>query len=1204
MRSSSKSTVLNRKAKISEFEARLKNLDANSDDDDGSDEYYDDSCEDLNYRDSQSTRKLQQFVQSRALSKKIKKKLKKVTSTVFKKKVLPFIGATLMGRSLNAKNVIASNPRQWRQSSRTTSATKTVNVGGGNVFLTIPSGYIANTVSSTTTRLLTEQEAIRLGLLNVASITGSETYTSYQNGAELNTLHGTTASGSRSIINNAFRVGNKGDIDEYYRNTNSQLNIDGSYEPRKFSVNTRKLNRFTPLLKHNNNMNFGNNGAGFNTIYGASASSSRSINNNAFQVGNSGNVNGYYRNINSPLNIDGSYDSRQTNVNKRRFNKFTSSSVNRNHKVNYGNINSDDEVDDESNYQNTGAMFNYRNIKTSGRFNQYTPKYVNYNDNVDENRMNKLYKNRVRTESKHTQQFGIKINKPLKSNGDKSDETESSKEPVNENNGESKNQKLNKRHIKTVYSRSLNVKKKTTRQFGNIPNKNYDINSDKNDSTYNGDDKSSDKNNGDDKTYNKNEENDEIIGKENDYNEPDENNNTSSDEDENDKINNKEEENNKSDSKEFVKDKMDNSYKENSEAEDDESEFGSIGIIDNEVSVYEYLDTYNKFRFDSGLNAVGIIGEVLNQLDYQRYTLMDDIQYPQDSTRYIVDGEEFDIIIAGGGNAGCVLANKLCGNPNWKILLIEAGGDPLPITQVPGLWDRTLNSFTDWQYRIEPDSTTGFGVNGKMKLHKGLCLGGSSTTGVQLYVRGSEKVYDSLVKRGLNDWSYNTTETYFKKIEKVRSVTKIETNTTIYGKCGLVPVSKFRKTEVTILEKIVCSGFEKLGYKKERDINDRDIEVGFVSLKGTVKNGRSFNTAKSYLSPVFGRDNLKVMKYARVTQIVVDETNMKATGVIVESKFGQTLTLNARSEILLCAGAVGSAKILMASGIGPKKHLTEMEVPVVKDLPVGEKFLITPVFTGFVISYDKEIVVNQTDDEISFKYLARHSGPLSSPKGMGFGGFLNTNVSGSAFADIEVHQFYIPKNTPSKLCQFKSMFGFNDNLLSVYNKLNSERAISIFTIALINAKSKGKVLLRSKNPMDNPIVIGNMLTDENDKKTLLEAIKILSNIKESEEMKLADATLEDIDLDGCAKYNNKSDEHWKCLLKYMVSTTSSTAGSCRMGLETDKDAVVDSKLNVIGVSNLRVIGRSVMPMITSAYSHVPCIMIAERASDIILSKYK
>jgi len=638
--------------------------------------------------------------------------------------------------------------------------------------------------------------------------------------------------------------------------------------------------------------------------------------------------------------------------------------------------------------------------------------------------------------------------------------------------------------------------------------------------------------------------------------------------------------------------------------EDDKDDISEINDeLEDEMSVYEHLNTFHKFRFDKGLNAVGIIGEVLTQLDYQRYTLMDDIIYPPDSTRYVADDENFDFIIIGAGNAGCVLANKLSENNNWSVLLVEAGGDPFPVTQIPGLWHRSLGSTADWQYNLEPDSTTGFGISGNMKLHKGKCLGGSSTTSPQIYTRGSEKIYNSLVEKGLTNWSYNKTETYFKKVERVRTVTKTVTNTTIYGDDGLIPVSQFRKTEVSILEKVICSSFEHIGCQRIEDINDKDVEVGFVSMQGTVKNGRTFNTAKAYLGPTYGRENLKILKYATVTKVLIDKTDMSATGIEVQTKFGQVLTVRARKEVILSAGAVGSAKILLASGVGPENHLSEMDVPVIKDLPVGNKFLITPVFTGLVISYDKAIVNNQTDEEIAFKYLARHSGLLSTPKGMNFGGFLNTGASGSQFADVEVHQFYIRKKSFSKLCELKSIYGFSDDVLSVYAKLNDERDISIFTIALINPKSTGSILLRNKNPFENPIVVANMLTNNDDVETLLEAIRLLSGIENSDAMKLLDVNLEDIDLDGCAKYQAKTEDHWKCLLKYMTSTTSSTAGSCRMGLETDPDAVVDEELNVIGVSNLRVVGRSVLPMITSAYSHMPCIMIAERAADIIQNKH-
>jgi len=1065
----------------------------------------------LDYRDSQSTQKLKKFVESRALTKKISKiTLRKSSKKFLRKKIIPLIAKKVFG-SIMTRSTGNDFQKSTQQSTSATITSSTNTVGiNGNIFLTIPQGYVANTMSTTTTRLLTEQEAIRLGLLSGTLISGSQAYSSYQNGAQFSSSGG---SAIRSINSEMTQVQNNGN--GYYLNSNTQ--------------NVARLNNLKGI--YGNSQHF--------TKY-------TSIRNN---------INNNMHNTNYKQTMGRLYNLKRTNGLQHKINELkTSKNVLDNVEDNESNI-------DNQNNQKIGITTNYRNVKTSGRFNQLT------SNNNNDNKINKSINSYKISHSRQTVKSRI-IKKGIKSN--KLDCIKSDKSKSFEDSNGDENNKSNS-----------NVRQITKNK--NDENGETDDKGDENDIT-------DDKENENYEVADDNDDND--IVKNND----DDNGKTEDNDNENDKAENKNDENDKAESKDDDDDKTYDNDDENDDSEEQETS-------EDEVSVYEYLNTYRKFRFDKGLNSIGIIGEVLSQLDYQRYKLMDDSIYPQDSTRYVTNNEEFDFIIVGGGNAGCVLANKLSENIKWKVLLIEAGGDPFPITQIPNLWDRSLNSLGDWQYKIEPDNTTGFGIAGNMKIHKGKCLGGSSTTSAQLYVRGSEKLYNSLVQKGLNTWSYNTTETYFKKFERIRSITKTETNTTIYGKCGLVPVSKFRKTEVTVLEKVVCSGFEHIGCKKESDINEKDIEVGFVSMQGIIKNGRSINTAKAYLSPIFGRENLKVMKYSQVTKIIVNEKEMKATGVEVQTKFGQILTINAKLEVLLCAGAIGSAQILLASGIGPKKHLTELEVPVVKNLKVGENFLITPVFTGFVISYDKSVVCNQTDEEIAFKYLARNSGPLSRPNGLTFGGFLNTGISGSSYADIEVHQFYIPKNSYSKLCQLRSMFGFSDNLLSVYSKLNYERAISIFTIALINTKSTSKIILRSKNVLDSPIIVGNMLTEKRDVKSFLEAIKLLSNIEKSDGMKLVNAKIEDIDLDGCAKYDKKTNEHWECLLKYMVSTTSSTAGSCRMGLETDTDAVVDSELNVIGISNLRVIGRSVLPMITSAYSHVPCIMVAERAYNIIESKY-
>lgn len=1156
---------LSKQNKISYLSERLKSIDnSDGDDDDDSSEHYGDSCEELEHRDDQSARMLQKFVHSRALSKKIQKQSKKTTTArkVSTRRTGTFIGNKSFGSSSAATTIRSITPGEpYRQSSNsatttsfgtTTSTANTVSVGG-NVLLSVPSGYVANSMTTTTTRFLTHEEAVRLGLFSGAGTSylrsgttlSSEGSSSFSRSVGGNSASRLGVNSQRSVSRGSYNFGKQRsrgydglDKSSTYRSgsgTGSTLNI------RKISSSRRSINTDNND-DDDNDTDDGDNETDDGDNETDDADGQLNQRTGAKVVRTSGQVKKFTSNSNN--------DGKHTTVKSDK--SYQRSTVQKNGRLNdIGNNNEEDKDNEESRsnhvtrkigttkvdgtFKSTKSRkdksMSFDNRSDQSKSNEST-NYDNYDDNDDDN------------------------------DGDNDDEND------DDNNSGFKSVGLNKHRSKSVQIHSKKEINTTSQNIKKNINQNLS---------------------GSNKKIKSNLKQTVNISHGRSMNiASNENTENSSQEQDTDQ---KSTENNN--------DNLDN--EDNEEDEDDTNEINDE--LEDEMSVYEHLNTYHKFRFDKGLNAVGIIGEILTQLDYQRYKLMDDIIYSPDSTRYVADNEVFDFIIIGAGNAGCVLANKLSENNNWNILLVEAGGDPFPVTQIPGLWHRSLGSTADWQYNLEPDSTTGFGISGNMKLHKGKCLGGSSTTSPQIYVRGSEKVYNSLVKKGLTNWSYNKTETYFKKVERVRTVTKTVTNTTIYGDGGLIPVSQFRKTEVSILEKVICSSFEHIGCQRVQDINDKDIEVGFVSMQGTIKNGRTVNTAKAYLGPTYGRENLKILKYATATKVLIDKTDMSATGIEVQTKFGQVLTVRARKEVILSAGAVGSAKILLASGVGPEKHLSEMDVPVIKDLPVGNKFLITPVFTGLVISYDKAIVNNQTEEEIAFKYLARHSGLLSTPKGMNFGGFLNTNVSGSQFANVEVHQFYIRKRSFSRLCELKSIYGFSDDILSVYAKLNDERDISIFTIALIDPKSTGAILLRNKNPFENPIVVANMLTNKDDVETLLEAIRLLSDIENSDAMKLLDANLEVIDLDGCAKYQAKTEDHWKCLLKYMMSTTSSTAGSCRMGLKTDPDAVVDEELNVIGVSNLRVVGRSVLPMITSAYSHMPCIMIAERAVDIIQNKH-
>ncbi|XP_050437748.1 glucose dehydrogenase [FAD, quinone]-like [Adelges cooleyi] len=634
------------------------------------------------------------------------------------------------------------------------------------------------------------------------------------------------------------------------------------------------------------------------------------------------------------------------------------------------------------------------------------------------------------------------------------------------------------------------------------------------------------------------------------------------------------------------------------EDDDDDDDDGECGEDSGEdaSSVYEYASTYKKYNFDVGLNQVSIIGEVLTKLDQQRYMLFDDLAYHQDCTRHVRNMQHFHFIIVGAGKAGCVLANRLSENPKWNVLLIEAGGHPLPATQIPSLWPRVLNTETDWQYEINPSTATGYGIAGAMKIHKGMGLGGASMTSAPVWAIGSEQLYNELVKRGLAEWSYEKCVEYYRKIENVRF------DTDKYGRGGLLPISKFHCTEWSMLQKMIMAGFVHVGCPVQNDINEPAVEAGFVSLNGVLRNGRTYNTAKAYLTPTLGRKNLQVMQHARVTKIIMDSLNLRAVGVEVRTKYGQILRVDADYEVLVAAGTIGSAQLLMVSGVGPEEHLRKMHVPVVKDLPVGKNFRHTPVFAGIVMSFDKPLMPVQSPEEIAFKYLSRYSGPLSNLNGLQMAAYLKTDVHLS-YADVVVHLNYVPAKSMLRLCGLRAAYGFSDRVMNAYAALNAEKDISIITVTLVSPQSSGRIILKGCDPLEKPTVIGNTLGDQRDMDSLMNAIKIITKLTESEAMQLAGSKLEKLELEGCAVYEFNSDDYWKCAVKYLVSSTSSTSGSCSMGLETDCTAVVDSNLKVIGMSNLRVVGQSVLPLSINGYSQAASVMIAERAADIIKTTY-
>ena len=279
-----------------------------------------------------------------------------------------------------------------------------------------------------------------------------------------------------------------------------------------------------------------------------------------------------------------------------------------------------------------------------------------------------------------------------------------------------------------------------------------------------------------------------------------------------------------------------------------------------------------------------------------------------------------DYIIIGAGSAGCVLANRLSGNPDSSVLLIEAGGrDRNPLVRLPMLMGRLFNSgIYNWRYHTEPveylDGRSLYWPRGKV-------LGGSSTINGMLYVRGNRHDFDRWAQLGLSGWSYDDVLKSF-----TRSEVHQQRRDRFHGQDGELAVCRARGDNP--LFGIFVEAGHQAGYPLNDDFNGAEQE-GFGRFDFTIKNGKRWSTASAFLRPVLGRSNLTVMTDAHVNRIVIGQAG--AEGVEV-ARGADTEILVAEREVIVCAGAINSPQLLMLSGIGPADQLRMHGIEVVHEL--------------------------------------------------------------------------------------------------------------------------------------------------------------------------------------------------------------------------------------------------------------------------------
>lgn len=539
----------------------------------------------------------------------------------------------------------------------------------------------------------------------------------------------------------------------------------------------------------------------------------------------------------------------------------------------------------------------------------------------------------------------------------------------------------------------------------------------------------------------------------------------------------------------------------------------------------------------------------------------------------MADTETFDYIIIGAGSAGCVVANRLSADPGNSVLLVEAGGpDRNPLFRLPMLMGKLFQSgIYNWGYHTEPEPH----LNGRsVYWPRGKVLGGSSTINGMIYVRGNRHDYDRWAQMGLSGWSYDEILPAFR-----RSEGHIQRQDDFHNNDGELTVCRARGKNV--LRDVFIKAGTEAGYPANDDFNGAEQD-GFGNFDFTIRDGKRWSTSFAFLKPVADRSNLTVETNALTNRIVVE--NGRAVGVEISQR-GQTRTIRAEREIILCAGTVNSPQLMMISGIGPPEELAKHGIETVHALSGVGKNLQDHV--------DCVMVYECTQPVSLFKDLRADKLAWSLVEGMLFGRGIATTFPYEAGAflqsrpglsapDIQLH--FMPALEKSANLHFPNPF----------KPKPAVEADHGFTLRVgpVNPESRGEITLRSADPTAAPLIQANYLQSEFDINTMIRGIRLTRDVigqKAFEPYRGKELS------PGPDALSDRELTEW---LRATAMTTFHPVGTCKMG--DGEDAVVDARLKVHGIDGLRIADASIMPVISSGNTNAPAIMIGERAAEFIL----
>ena len=529
-----------------------------------------------------------------------------------------------------------------------------------------------------------------------------------------------------------------------------------------------------------------------------------------------------------------------------------------------------------------------------------------------------------------------------------------------------------------------------------------------------------------------------------------------------------------------------------------------------------------------------------------------------------MDTIEADYIVVGAGSAGCVVAARLTEDPSVRVLVLEAGGpDSNPWIHIPLGYGKTIvDKRINWMYETEPDPNLN---NRRVFWPRGKVLGGSSSINGLLYLRGQPEDYAHWRQLGNEGWAWDDVLPYFKRSEQRIG----PGDDSLHGRDGALAVSDLPdRTE--LCESYIRAAMAE-GIPRTDDFNGPQQEgVGYYHV--TARHGRRSSAATAFLRPAMKRANLQVLTHALAARVTLE--GRRATGVAFTQN-GVAKQARARREVILCGGAINSPHLLMLSGIGPAAHLQATGMAVAHDLPgVGQNlqdhFQTRLTYRcRFPVTLNDVMMSPWRMAKAGVQYALTRSGPLTVSAGQ-VGIFARTRPD---LPTPDVQFLLIPFSADRPGEGLNKFSGFLQNCCQ------------------LRPESRGEILLTSPDPTVYPAIHANYLSSDLDRQTLVAGLQLGRRIAARPEMQ---HWIESEHLPGPEAQSDAA------LLEHAKTYGGSIfhpSGTCKMG--RDRLSVVDPHLRVHGIEGLRVADAAIMPTVVSGNTNAACIMIGEKAADLV-----